>query len=184
MEAPELASFKRGDEWVFRALIDRYSPRLLHIASSYSDGFKDPHDLVQEIWIRVFEKRGSYSGEGSLSAWIFGVSRNVCLEYARNEMNRADLREDRGSQVKANTLGQPNPPPDRAVAERELHQRVLEATGTLSTKEFEVVTRRVFGEERLSEIAGDWGAADGTVRSLFHRALKKMRSTLDRSVLE
>lgn len=183
MSSRDHDAFRRGDGVFFHSLVERLTPRVLHIASSYADGYKEAHDLAQEVWIRVWEKRRSFAGESSVTSWVFGVARNVCMEYARNEKNRTELRAERVEQIVDSAHGTPGPGPETQARQKELNRIVLEATGELSPREFEVMSRRVFGQERLTDIATDLECAEGTVRSLLHRALTKVRQSMDRSLL-
>ncbi|MCH7565207.1 MAG: sigma-70 family RNA polymerase sigma factor [Gemmatimonadetes bacterium] len=58
----ELLAFRCGDEVYFRALIDAYSPRLLACARSFLPDLDEARDVVQDAWVRAYERRRSYSG--------------------------------------------------------------------------------------------------------------------------
>ena len=85
----ELAAFRRGDEAYFRKLVDAHSPRLLACARSFLADVDDARDIVQDVWVRAYEGRRSYSGTGSLLAWLLTICKNACLSAMRRERARA-----------------------------------------------------------------------------------------------
>jgi RNA polymerase sigma factor (sigma-70 family) len=40
-------------------------------------------DAHQSTFVRAYETLGSYSGQGSLRAWLFGIARHRCLDAAK-----------------------------------------------------------------------------------------------------
>ena len=58
--------------------------------SSTSSADRDPvDDLVQETWLRVLERGGSYNGRSRFEPWLFAIARNLTLDHLRK---RRDLQ--------------------------------------------------------------------------------------------
>ena len=74
-----------GDSRGQRELYDRYAPYLTVVASRYLADTDQVKDLLQDVFIKVFEKIGSfrYRGEGSLRAWLSRVVVNDALHRLR-----------------------------------------------------------------------------------------------------
>lgn len=80
----ELLAFRRGEEVYFRKMIDTYSPRLLACARSFLPDLDEAHDVVQDVWVRAYERRRSFSGAGSLLAWLLTICRNASMSAIRS----------------------------------------------------------------------------------------------------
>lgn len=84
----DLERLHRGDPDFFRELIDELSPRLLGAAWSFANGSDHAHDLVQATWVKAWERRTQFRGEGDLTHWIVRILYRVCLQDRRDR----DLR--------------------------------------------------------------------------------------------
>jgi RNA polymerase sigma-70 factor (ECF subfamily) len=56
----------------------------------YTSNVADAEDLLQESFIRVFQKLHLYKEQGKLGAWIRTVTVNCILEKFRNQKNRKE----------------------------------------------------------------------------------------------
>ena len=74
-----------GDARGQRELYDRYAGYLTAVASRYLSDSDAVKDLLQEAFIRVFNRFGSfhYRGEGSLKAWLTRIVVNDSLHILR-----------------------------------------------------------------------------------------------------
>src|SRR5258705_10754829 len=59
-------ALRRGDEAAFTALVDRYGPLMLRVASMYVRTPAVAEDVVQETWLAVLEGIGRFGGRSSL----------------------------------------------------------------------------------------------------------------------
>src|ERR1700733_5956332 len=74
---------RRGDVVVLEALVEQYQYRLVRYLI-YLLGRRDGvDDLVQETWLRVLERGGSYDGHSRFEPWLFRVARNISLDAMR-----------------------------------------------------------------------------------------------------
>ena len=74
-----------GDARGQRELYDRYAPYLTAVATRYLGGADKVKDLLQDVFIKVFDRFGSfrYRGEGSLKAWLSRIVVNDSLQTLR-----------------------------------------------------------------------------------------------------
>lgn len=79
MKADNLAAFRRGDPELFRDLVERHSPRLLALALAFLHDRDAAHDVVQDVWLRAYERRAQLQTPGSLVGWLLAMCRNRCL---------------------------------------------------------------------------------------------------------
>ena len=88
MTPSELQSFRDGDPDLFRRLVESLSSRLLGVASAYVDDVDVAHDVVQETWIRAYERRRQFQGRGSLVGWLITICRSVAIGGVRKAAAR------------------------------------------------------------------------------------------------
>ena len=75
-----------GDERAFTTLTRRYR-RELHVhCYRMLASFEDAEDLVQETFLKAWQKRETFQGRASFRAWLYRIATNACLDFlARHE---------------------------------------------------------------------------------------------------
>lgn len=68
-----------------RALYERFASKMFGICLRYASSREEAEDLLQDGFIRVFERISSYKGEGSLEGWVRRVMVNTTLEHLRKQ---------------------------------------------------------------------------------------------------
>ena len=73
-----------GDEDAFVALLNRYSPAMLRLASCHLPR-ASAEEVVQETWLAVLEGIRRFEGRSSLKTWIFSILANQTRTRAQRE---------------------------------------------------------------------------------------------------
>src|SRR5436189_579727 len=71
-----VAALRRGDEDAFMALVERYGPLMLRVASTYVRTPAVAEEVVQETWLAVLEGIGRFEGRSTLKTWMFRILSN------------------------------------------------------------------------------------------------------------
>ena len=74
---------KQGDRAAQKALFDKLSSRMFPVCLRYMGNREAAEDVLQEGFISLFSKLGSYSGEGSFEGWARKVFVNTALMTLR-----------------------------------------------------------------------------------------------------
>jgi RNA polymerase sigma-70 factor (ECF subfamily) len=84
-----------GDPRGQRELYLRYAGLLTAVASRYLQDKDQVKDVLQDAFIRIFDRIGSfrYRGEGSLRAWMSRIVANGALQVLRQENRLLPVRE-------------------------------------------------------------------------------------------
>jgi len=74
----------RNDEDAFRELYFRYKDKLWYYCFGFLKSKEETDDLIQEVFIRLWELRGFIDPNLSFSSFIYTMTRNRILNYFRN----------------------------------------------------------------------------------------------------
>ena len=66
-----------------KELFVRFSSTMLGVCLRYTSSKSDAEDVLQEAFIKVFNKLDKYSGLGSFEGWIRRIVVNTALDYLR-----------------------------------------------------------------------------------------------------
>ena len=81
-EADLIAGCSRGDRNAQRVLYERYSSVMYPVCVRYL-GREDAKDVLQDGFLTVFDKIGTYKGEGSFEGWMRKIFVNASLMHLR-----------------------------------------------------------------------------------------------------
>jgi RNA polymerase sigma-70 factor (ECF subfamily) len=113
-------------------------------------------------------------GRGDLNGWLYGIARNVLKQHFRTQSRRAisvPLEMYHG-------LHAPGQSPEQAVEMIEHFRQAVRGLRDLPDQEQEVIGLRYGAELSNQEIAEVMGLNPNHVGVLLHRALKKLRQTM------
>jgi len=82
-EADLVKDCLRNDKRAQRVLYERYSPRMFSVCLRYIGDKDAAQDVLQDGFVTVFSKLGSYSGEGSFEGWMRRIFVNQSLMQLR-----------------------------------------------------------------------------------------------------
>lgn len=75
-----------GDRSSFDALVQLYNTKLISIAKYYVQG--EAGDIVQQVWLKIWQKSECLKEVQNMDAWLFQVTRYQCLEHIRSGSSR------------------------------------------------------------------------------------------------
>jgi RNA polymerase sigma-70 factor (ECF subfamily) len=158
---------------VLEALVEQYQPRLVRYLVYLLGSREGVDDLVQETWLRVLERGGSYDGQSRFEPWLFRVARNIALDARRKRpMFSLDSYEDDG--VRSSPASS-EPSPYTLAARTEDAERLARSLQTLESVYREVLVLRFQEDLSLQEISVVVGAPVSTVASRIYRGLATLR---------
>src|SRR3954465_5973314 len=129
-EAELIAAVLKGDAASFEPLIQKYSPRVFATARRYARRESEVEDIVQEIWLKAFQKLKSFRGEAPFEHWLMRLAVRTCYDFLRShQRNRettfSELTENEGDWLDR-FIKDSSSADERADAARQLVNRVLE----------------------------------------------------------
>jgi RNA polymerase sigma-70 factor (ECF subfamily) len=173
----QTAAIRAGDEDAFRQLFDALHGPLLGFASSFSKDDAVAQDVVQEAFVRLWDRRQRLDEEIPLRAWLFRTVRNLALNIRRDDTTRARLLDDPAA-VDSAAAPRATALPDVATEGAELQDRVAVLVTELPNRQREaLLLSRVEGLSH-AEVAAAMGCAPRTVNNHLVAALSTLRRRL------
>jgi RNA polymerase sigma-70 factor (ECF subfamily) len=173
-----------GDEQAFRAMFERFFPRLYRYALARLDGDGEAaRDVVQDTFRKAIERLDSYRGEAALYAWFCRICRNTLLDYCRarsREPVTVTLIEDRGEVrgaldfITAPLLEAPA----SAAAHRDLRRLVQAVLDRLPPRYGDVLEWKYVEGLSVKEIATRLESTPKAAESLLTRARNAFREAI------
>ncbi len=77
---------QNGDRLAQRKLYDCYAGQMLAISKRYSKSDLEAEDILQESFIKVFNKIDTFRGDSSLFFWIKRIVINTALNHQRSKL--------------------------------------------------------------------------------------------------
>jgi RNA polymerase sigma-70 factor (ECF subfamily) len=158
------------DAGAFEELYRRFAPRVFSLACRMSGSHSTAEDLLQEIFLLVYRKLGSFKGEAALGTWVYRLATNCCLDHLRSRQHRmAQASEE------LDLAAAPAPTSHPMKVEAMDLERAIAALPPGYRAAF--VLHDVEGFDH-PEVARMLGIAEGTSKSQVHKARMKMRALL------
>ncbi len=88
-----LRQFKANDKNAINLLYENYSKRLYNFAFAYLKTEADALDIVQEVFINVWNKRNDLRNDTNLEAYLFTVTRNSIISIFRKKITEKQYFE-------------------------------------------------------------------------------------------
>lgn len=156
----------------FDDLYAQYYPRVLAYLRFRTGTVDVAEDLVSLVFERALTHLADLQAPGAVGAWLFRIARNCVSDYFRR--HQFDLSLD--------ALVDGNHPcersPEEVIVAREERMLLLTHLKHLSEREREVIGLKFVACLQNREIARVLHMPEGTVSSLLHRALARLRDAL------
>ena len=180
-----ISAVLKGDVNSFEPLIQRYQPRIFATARRYARRDSEVEDIVQEVFIKAFQKLASFRGEAPFEHWLMRLTVRTCYDFLRahqrnRELNFSELSDEEGDWLERVKAG-PDDVRDDVSAAKQLVDRVL---AKLSPEARLVITLLEIEDRTVKEIAELTGWSQAWVKVRAFRARAQMRKLLERITKE
>jgi RNA polymerase sigma-19 factor, ECF subfamily len=171
----ELARRMRlGDEQALEVIFRTYYPGLVGFVRRYVKTTEIAEELVQDLFLKLWSRRGSLGEIDSVKTYLFRAARNTALNHLRRRKLEHEWLEKEGTMItEEQTLEG-----DETVTESELAAAVRAAVDRLPPRCREVFMLSRDGGLTYNEIAKSLGISIKTVETQMGRALKALRESL------
>lgn len=173
-----VARVQKGDVEAFDMLYIRYSKGLYRFGMKYLKSSADAEELVQSVFVNIWEHRATLKKELSFKSYLFTIAFNdICKFFRSNNYFRRFVAEVcRENPLQSTRI-------DEAIGCRSVIERITQIINTMPERQKAVF--RLSRDKGLSskEIAAKIGITTGSVDNYISGALKIIRQELAKDEL-
>ena len=168
-----IRAFKEGNADAFRKLFDKYHKKLYAYLFRMLNSKEDAEEIVQETFIKIWEKREEFIEGYSFDGFLFKIAKNSFISLTRKKVNREvfDRHYDIVSEIDQNNY-------ENYIIFNETKEIINSIVNSLPEKRKEIF--RLRREENLSrqEIADKLGISIATVDGQLMKANNYLKTEL------
>jgi RNA polymerase sigma-70 factor (ECF subfamily) len=180
-EAELIASAVSGDPASFEPLIQKYSPRVFATARRYARLEREVEDIVQEVWIKAYQKLASFRGDAPFEHWLMRMAVRTCYDFLRAHQRNRESAFSEISDEEDNWLERfaaaPESASESSDAAKQLIQKILDQMSPAGKL---VITLLEIEDRSVKEIADLTGWSVPLVKVRAFRARAEMKKILAR----
>ena len=166
-----------GDADAFGRLYDMHVDRVYRHVYYRAGNNEDAEDLTQWVFLKAWQAIGRYRKTSSpFLAWLIRISHNLVIDFYRSSKARTYLDFDF-------VASEPESGPEHLVEAHFDQQQIRRSVLELPGDQQQVVLMRFIEGFSYPEIAASIGKSEGAVRVIQHRALARLRKTLEKDKL-
>lgn len=160
----------KGDRKAQKELYDLHGAKMMSLCARYVNDTSTAEDILQEGFIKVFQKISQYTGKGPLGGWIRMIMINTALIHIRKEKKWMLSEEiDDRSDLEAKDFG---------VLEEMAADELMEIIQQLPTGYRTVFNLFVIEGYSHKEIGKSLGISESTSKTQFHKAKHHLRKAV------
>jgi RNA polymerase sigma factor (sigma-70 family) len=178
MQERALVEKAKGNPDAFGSLYDAYYSQIFRYILRRTANVQVTEDITSEVFFAALKNISKFHWQGvPFSAWLYRIANNKTATYFTHGTNGHVHLDD----IPESDLSSTSSAEEElleAEAELKRHEQYLalhENIKKLDIKYQEVVTLRFFENKQINEISAILGKREGTVKSLLHRGLEKLR---------
>ncbi|MEN8203617.1 MAG: RNA polymerase sigma-70 factor [Bacteroidota bacterium] len=84
-------SLRKGDVFAFNELFHKYSQKVYNFSIKHLENEEDVKDLIQEIFMKIWDKRKEIDAGKSFNAFLFTITLNSIRDYFRKKVKNRKL---------------------------------------------------------------------------------------------
>ena len=177
-----VSGLKKGQEEAFRVLIRRYEKKLFSIAYGITLDREESLDIVQEVFLKVYQKIHTFREEARLSTWLHRITVNLCLNWQRRWNRRFRWHHqplERDGAGDHRELGTNDYHPQTLCERKECGKILWEGLRALSEEARAVFVLKEVEGLSYDDIGEILKIKRGTVSSRLFYARKALRASLE-----
>ncbi|MBT4917349.1 RNA polymerase sigma factor [Candidatus Peregrinibacteria bacterium] len=175
----QLVELSLKDDKHFAELVERYEAKLsryiFHLSSLDS---ASTEDILQEVFIKVYENLNGYDTSFSFSSWIYRITHNEVISFFRKKKARPQAISPDDVDEDYITLIPDDTDIPKELKRKELAAKVKKAVLELPEKYRDVLVLRYLEDKSYQEISDILKISINNASVLVNRAKEKLKSKL------
>ena len=174
-----ISRFQSGDENAYVELVNRYKDKLTNFVFYFLKDEEHSEDIVQETFIRLYEKKHYYKEIAKFSTWIYTIARNLANTELRKKSRTKIMYLSQMSNYKKDyDLKSSDPDLNMNIENEFLMKEIHAAIDKLPENYKSVIILRDIQGLDYEQISNIIGVPLGTVKSRINRARLQLQVDL------
>jgi RNA polymerase sigma-70 factor (ECF subfamily) len=94
-DIPKDADFSNMEETLTpQGLVRKYASAVLGLCIAHTKNFHDSEDIMQEVFLRAFEKFDTLKDRARARPWLLRIAERMCIDYQRSRRTCQSVEED------------------------------------------------------------------------------------------
>ena len=169
----EKFSDRESRNFGFNQLVRKYQERIYwHVRKMVID-HEDANDLVQDIFVKVFNNLDKFRQDANLYTWIYRIATNECLNFLNKKRKRfflpiGDVESELNNKLDSSSH----------IDGDEVQLKLQRALLKLPDKQRMVFNMKYFDDMKYDDIAAITKTSVGALKASYHHAVKKIEEFL------
>ncbi len=182
-DAEIMLRVKGGDDNAFTYLIEKFRRPLLGFMYRLVHNPAVSEDLAQEVFLRIYRSRGSYSAEAKFTTWMYRIATNLAMNHARDTKHdrpevKVSLDETDENTGLSLDVADARPNVEQDILHRERMAAIRKEIATLPERQRMAVIMHKYQEMDYKQIADVLHLSESATKSLLFRAYESLRDKL------
>jgi RNA polymerase sigma-70 factor (ECF subfamily) len=180
-EEKKLVRQAQKDPNAFADLYDQYYPKIFGYVLRRTVNVEAAQDITSETFLKALQKLWQFRWRNvSFSSWLYKITTNEINQYFRKAEYKKSISLEELQEQGFELISPHDPESELIEAQEKLKQyqdfrEIQEKINRLPVKYQEVIALRFFEKKQIKEIGEILGKKEGTIKSLLHRAVEKLR---------
>lgn len=87
-ETELIEQLKQGDESAFKVIVEQWQDMVYNTILGIVQNETEAEDLAQDVFIKVFEKIGTFKGDSKFSTWLYRIATTTALDHLRSKKRK------------------------------------------------------------------------------------------------
>lgn len=166
-----LSKLQSGDQLAFEVLYDCYFKILYSYALYFVKNQLEAEDIVEDVFIKIWESRDSLVITTSINAYMFQMTRNSCLDYIKSRNIRQSYSKEVQMKIRLDDHLQFSIDPLSHLMSDELIQMIKNEINKLPPRTKRIFKLSRYYQVRNKEIALKEKVSESTVEKSIKKVL-------------
>jgi len=165
-----------GDQQAMEQIVRQYQNQVYNIAYGMLRNSEDAQDIMQEVFLRVWDKIRQFQFKSRFSTWLYRIVKNLSI----NEKNRQRRRQTSPMEMDDSQAWVPidTMTPEKEALLVEKHELMKVALAQLKKDYRMILVLREMETLSYEELSKVLGCSLGRVKSRLHEARMELRNIL------
>ncbi len=166
-----LTMFNEGDNpaYAFNLLVRKYQQSVYWHVRRLVVSHDDANDVVQDVFIKVWQSLEKFRKESSLYTWIYRIATNEALSFLKKKKRRFLIPVTDMSKLLEETLEA-----DVYYQGNQIEKKIQKAILSLPEKQRVVFHLRYYDEMKYEDMAEILQTSVGALKASYHHAVRKI----------